>query len=472
MKRLYLKINGIHCKNCKELIEGEINVLKGIYKINLNLETNKATVEYNDQEISGHEIIREIEGLNYEVQKISESEKSGKNEKGLIETQKRKFLKNVMTAGIVLLTLGVLYFLVSRFGFLEILGRLNESNLSYPLIFIIGLLASFHCISMCGGIVIAYTSRFCASVKGNKTVSLPHFYYNLGRILSYALTGAILGGIGSFFGINKNFTGIITLFAGFFMIAVGFSLIIRHALLDKITGILPVSLTRLFSGQLHALYRNNKERTIRLKVPLIIGFLNGFIPCGPLQALQIYALSSGSASKGGLSMLIFGLGTVPLMLGFGNIISIFSWSRLKQTMKVSGVIVILLGIITLNRGYNSFFNDNSDSQNYNTETSAKPAGISLDNNGLNKNYQTVSMDIAYQGYVPDTITVKKRIPVRWVINGKQISNCTSEILFPAFGIDKKLKQGENIIEFTPKVAGTYKFSCGMRMVWGKFIVTE
>ena len=470
MKKLQLKIIGIHCKSCKELIENEIDTLPGVKNVEVNLKTYEAEIKYDDQKISEYEIIKEIENLNYEARVIASSKKIGKNtldsprlpDGQAVKPKNDKFFRNSIILGIALLLIGILYFVISRFGFLELLGKLNEPNLSYPLIFVIGLLASFHCIGMCGGIVMAYTSRYCATVKGNKRISFPHIYYNLGRILSYALTGVILGGIGSFFGINKTFTGIITLLAGLFMIAVGLSLLARLSILDKITGILPASFARLFSNQLHA---------SKPKGPFIVGFINGFIPCGPLQALQVYALASGSALTGGLSMAAFGLGTAPLMLGFGNIISMFSQSRLKQVMKVSGVIVILLGLLTLSRAWGSF-SWNNDARSFpGNEASVQPKN-STKNIEPSGNFQTVEMKVTSQGYIPNSLTVKKGVPVKWVIDASGMSGCTSAISMPAFGIDKQLKRGENIIEFTPKVAGTYKFSCGMQMVWGKFIVTE
>jgi plastocyanin domain-containing protein len=93
------------------------------------------------------------------------------------------------------------------------------------------------------------------------------------------------------------------------------------------------------------------------------------------------------------------------------------------------------------------------------------------NNGI-KEYQTVEMDLTYQGYEPNVLFVKKNIPVHWVINVKQMTGCTDAILMPDYRVDKLLELGENIIEFTPTKIGEIKFSCGMRMVWGKFIVTE
>lgn len=165
-------------------------------------------------------------------------------------------------------------------------------------------------------------------------------------------------------------------------------------------------------------------------------------------------------------MAAYGLGTAPLMLGFGSVISMLSQTRMKQVMRASGVIVILLGLLTVNRGLASF---NSGAS---SESKDIVAPVSNVNNNQDSNYQIAKMDLTYQGYVPSTLTVKKGIPVKWVINAKEISGCTSVIQMTAFNIRKTLKSGENTIEFTPNVAGTYKFSCGMQMVWGKFVVTE
>lgn len=457
MQKIKLQITGIHCKSCKTLIEEEVSLIAGVKEVEVNAKTSQAWVVYNEGETTKDEIIKAIEHLNYEAKVIKtfRAKDNSPEDKKQSESSGAS-TKNLLISAVVLVLLSLAYLLASRFGLFEFMEKLNESNLSYGLIFVIGLLASFHCIGMCGGIVIAYTTRFCPSVKGNNNISFPHIYYNIGRIAAYALTGAVLGGVGSFFGISPTFTSILTLLAGLFMVAVGLSLIVRLSILDKITGILPISFMRLFSKQIHSL---------KPKAPVIIGFLNGFIPCGPLQAMQIYSLASGSALAGGLSMAAFGLGTAPLMLGFGNIISILSHSRIKQIMKISGAIVMILGILNISRSYAIYKNDSSSSLINNSQTEETVAGTDKTNT-----FQEARMNLTYKGYEPSTLTVKKGVPVRWIINVKEMSGCTSEILLPAFNVDKNLKKGENIIEFTPKVAGTYKFSCGMQMVWGKFIV--
>lgn len=465
MQTTKFKIIGIHCKSCKELIENEVDLLPGVKEISLDLKTYIAEINFDEKIISEYEIIKTIENLNYEVEEISRGVKNSIDKK----SSDLKINSNIIVGGVLLIMIGLAYYVVSKLGAFELMGRLNESQIGYPLIFLIGLLASFHCVGMCGGIVMAYTTRYCSSKGNKKSFSWPHLSYNLGRLLSYTLVGMLLGGIGSFFAVNDLFIGLITLIAGLFMIAVGLSLITKHSILEKITGILPSSFARMFSNQLH---------TSRPRAPFVIGFLTGFMPCGPLQAMQIYSLASGSAINGGLSMAAYALGTVPLMFGFGNIISLFSQSRLRQVIKFSGIIVIILGLLTIYRSFGSFGSFGMENQNH-INSKAESEGVvpktSLNSNlntTSNFNYQIAKMDLTNQGYSPSTLTVKKGIPVKWVINANKTTGCTKEILFPAFDIKKTIQSGENIIEFTPKAAGTYKFSCGMQMVWGKFIVTD
>ena len=444
-----------------------MKLLTGVREIKVNQNTGGAEIVYDEKEISLGEIKREIEALNYEVKIIKkEGIKAKKTVNPNFKKSKAsgKTPRNIIIGGIFLLAIGLIYLGINKFGAWELLEKLNGSNLSYPLIFVIGLLASFHCVGMCGGIVIAYTSRYCSPRKrenapddNRKNVSLPHIYYNLGRIFSYSLTGLILGGIGSFFGINKTFTGIITLLAGLFMVVVGLSLITRLTILDRLTGVLPMSLGRAFLGMLHGSGPRG---------PFLIGFVNGFMPCGPLQAMQIYALASGSAIAGGLSMGVYALGTVPLMLGLGNIVSLITQEKIQQVMKFSGAVVVVLGLLTINR---SFANFGENAVNKPAKSNAVVSETAEESDKIIP-YQAVKMDLTYQGYVPSTLTVKKGIPVRWIINVKEMSGCTNEIIMPAYNIKKKLQYGENVIEFTPRDVGEIKFSCWMKMVWGKFIV--
>ena len=86
------------------------------------------------------------------------------------------------------------------------------------------------------------------------------------------------------------------------------------------------------------------------KNPFIVGYLSGFLPCGPLQTLQLYALSSGSFIMGASSMFVFSLGTLPIMLSFAYISSRMSTSFNETIYKYAGILIVILGILMIKPG--------------------------------------------------------------------------------------------------------------------------
>ena len=87
-------------------------------------------------------------------------------------------------------------------------------------------------------------------------------------------------------------------------------------------------------------------------------------------------------------------------------------------------------------------------------------------------YQYIYMNVTAGGWQPDTFTLKKGIPVRWVVDGQQITGCNSEIIVPKYNLDFKIRKGTQTIEFTPTETGTVQWSCWMGMIQGKFIVED
>ncbi|MEK7167732.1 MAG: cupredoxin domain-containing protein, partial [Patescibacteria group bacterium] len=85
-------------------------------------------------------------------------------------------------------------------------------------------------------------------------------------------------------------------------------------------------------------------------------------------------------------------------------------------------------------------------------------------------FQEVRMELNYGQYIPSVLEVKVGIPVRWIIDVKHSTGCTNIIQIPKHRIRQRLKEGINTIEFTPQEKGRLDFSCGMQMVWGRFIV--
>lgn len=460
LKKEEFKVDGITCRSCKILIESEIDVIAGVKDIKVDYQKGTAWVEYEEEKISLEEIFLKIENLGYQVkheeQKNLETEKQ-KNKK----TEKHKNVKSFLLGfGTVLgIALIIGYLIFQKSYDFSIFEKLNEGNLGYGLILIIGVLASFHCVGMCGGFVVAYSAHNANKEKPQQgKASNQHLAYNLGRVVSYTIVGGILGGIGSFFAINPNFSGALIIVASAFMLIMGLNFLTGMKIFKFLSIKTPTFIAKILYQQKHSK---------KPKGPFIIGLLTAFMPCGPLQAMQLYALGTGSFTGGSLSMMLYSLGTVPMMFGFGSFISVISKDSIKRVMKVSGVVILLLALFMMNRGLTNF---GLGVKGLVAKDKVSQQEFFIDD-GITE-YQTVNMDLTYRGYQPNVLFVKKDVPVRWIINVKQMTGCTDEIIMPEYNIKKVLTQGENIIEFTPTKAGELKFSCWMRMVWGKFMVTE
>lgn len=444
-KKINFKIEGMHCSACKTLIETEVDVLSGVKTVNVDYSTGATMVEFDESKIKQTKIFSEIEKLNYKVKKDSDN-----SEKKALAGKKSLMIG--LFVPILIIIVVIVFFTIRDMGGFELLSKLNGGNVGYGLLFVIGLLAGFHCIGMCGGLVVAYSAIGAGNEQKKKKSFLPHLQYNFGRLISYTVIGGILGTVGAFFGINPTLAGIVLLVAGLLMMIMGLSFLSNHQLLKKL---------KIKAPSFVAKFLYNQKYSEHPKAPFVIGLLNGFMPCGPLQAVQLYALTTGSLMAGALSMGIYALGTIPMMFGFGVFISKIGDKYIHKMIKFSGILIILLAMAMFNRGLNNFGGGIMMSRGGNYQGIEKSA----------EDFQVVNMDLTYAGYSPNVLYIKKGIPVRWVINVKQMSGCTNAIMIEPLGIKKDLVMGENIIEFVPPTTmSEIKFSCWMRMVWGKFVV--
>ncbi len=197
--------------------------------------------------------------------------------------------------------------------------------------------------------------------------------------------------------------------------------------------------------------------------PFYVGLINGLMPCGPLQAMQLYALSTGSWVTGAISMFLFSLGTTPLMFGFGAVSSLLSKKFTAKVMAVSAVLVIFLGVGMLNTGLSM-----SGFLAVGTQQSQVAGFEPVIENG----YQIVTIEVSPRGYAP--ITVKKDIPVRFNLHveAENLTGCNNAIIIPKYGIQMPLQPGDNIVEFTPAETGVIPYSCWMNMIRSSITVVE
>lgn len=213
----------------------------------------------------------------------------------------------------------------------------------YLAAFVVGLVGGAHCLGMCGGIVGALTLGLGPEVRESPRRLLPFLVaYNAGRIASYVLAGALVGGLG-WFAANliavHQAQRVLLLLAALFMVALGLYL-----------GGWWQGLARVEAGGARLWRRVEPwgRRFLPVRRPgqaLGLGLVWGWLPCGLVYSVLVWALAAGGPREGALLMLSFGLGTLPNLLLMGAVAG--ALTRLVRRPGVragAGAVVIALGL--------------------------------------------------------------------------------------------------------------------------------
>jgi hypothetical protein len=181
--------------------------------------------------------------------------------------------------------------------------------------------------------------------------------------------------------------------------------------------------------------------------------------------MQVIAISTGSFLYGALVMGLFALGTVPGLLTVGGLVSTVKGAFARKFFKFAGLVILLFAMFNITNGFNltgfNFAYGKTENVNLNDPNVTLKNGV-----------QVVRMKETGSGYSPNNFTIQKNIPVKWVVDAEAPYSCAASLTMPKYNIRKSLKQGENIIEFTPTETGRVPFSCSMGMYTGIFSVVD
>ncbi len=439
MNKLKVPIKGMHCASCEILIGESLKELPGVSMVKVDQKRGEAEIHYRDGQPSDTEIRRKIQDAGYDV--------GNKEKLAWFSTNPRDY-KDLLRAAVILYVI----YLIAKWLNLFSLDVDSSRNSGVFVALFVGLVAGVStCMALVGGLVLGLSARH-AELHPEATALQkfrPHIYFNIGRIIGYAILGGVIGLLGAVFRPSTNLLGFLTMVIGGVMVFFGLKLIEIFPVLKDKSITLPAGIARIFG-----LHKEVKEYSP--KGSMLMGGLTFFLPCGFTQAMQLYAVSTGSFWQGMAIMGLFAIGTAPGLLGIGGLTSIFKGRKARIFFMTAGLAVIILGSVNIANG-SRLFGGGSASSDQATATS---------------DIQEVRMTQTGGGYSPNVFTVVKGKTVRWIIDSKSSFSCASSIVMPKFGISKSLSPGENIIEFTPTEAGEIPFSCSMGMYRGKFIVID
>lgn len=445
MHQKIVPIRGMHCRSCELLLEDSLGGVQGVSKVKVDFRKGRATIEHGADIPSQNEITAAVKQAGYEV-----------GEPGKLPwiTKDRTDWRYIIFSAVFL---AILYYALRGTGILDF--SLDEKNVTTGFALMLGLVAGIStCMALVGGLILGVAARH-AELHPEATAwekFRPHLFFNAGRVLGYAFLGGLLGLLGGFLQLSGGFLAFLTIAVGAVMIILGMKLTNLSPRISAASFTLPSSIARLLGI-------NEHQKEYSHKTAMITGALTFFLPCGFTQAMQLYAVSTGDFKTGALVMGAFALGTAPALLGIGGLSSIMKGARARMFYAVVGILVIAFGIYNIRSAIAVMPTTTSSG---NAEVNYTPVDQGIDQG----NVQVIKMTQSASGYSPSTLRVKAGVPVRWVITSKSSFTCASSIVVPSLGIRTNLKNGENVIEFTPTEKGPIPYSCSMGMYRGTILV--
>ncbi|KKQ62680.1 MAG: hypothetical protein US85_C0023G0011 [Candidatus Shapirobacteria bacterium GW2011_GWF1_38_23] len=253
VKSLTLNVSGTHCRSCELIIENEVKKLPGIKTVAASSANGTVKIEYQKNKPNTETLNTLFKENNYV---FSENDN---NLSSTGELKKGDLFSSVFIVALLLL----IFFFIQKTG---LFASFNVSSTSFPAAFFpFGLLAGFStCAALVGGLVLSLSQSW------SKYKLVPVVSFNLGRLVFFALFGALLGYFGSFFRLSITANIIITLAVSLLMLVLGLQMLGVKAF-QKFSLTLPKSFTNKFSSA---------DKFQGKYLPFILGGLTFFLPCG------------------------------------------------------------------------------------------------------------------------------------------------------------------------------------------------
>jgi sulfite exporter TauE/SafE/copper chaperone CopZ len=371
----------------------------------------------------------------------------------------------VAVSGLAIVTVVLL---ASALGLGGLVGDLaTPSGGGLLLVLVLGLTAGFStCMAMVGGLVLGFSASHAAA-RTRDGLALPSFLtrmrpqvaFNVGRIVGFGLLGAALGSLGAVVGMPTRLIGALALAVAVVMFLLGV----------RLTGISPRMAAwspRLPAGLAGPLGIDSAPtRPYSHSRTALVGAATFFLPCGFTQAVQVYALSTGSPVSAGLIMATFALGTTPGLLAVASVPEIATGRARGTVLHVVGVAVLAFALLNVTSGLRLLGITSSN-------TSAVTAQQVSDNVTVAGGVQTVRMTQSRDGYIPADTVVHAGMPITWSIEATSKWDCSAFLRVPDLGVSVDLQDGVNTVQLPALPPGVVPFTCVMGMYSGNLIAID
>lgn len=221
-------------------------------------------------------------------------------------------------------------------------GSAAFSGFGLAAAFLFGLLGSTHCFGMCGPLVGLYASQLAPGP--GPSANRQHFLFNLGRMVAYANLGILFGGAGFFLQVRPWIAALVGVAAGLFILAMG----TRFLGAGGVAAWLDHLLARP-TGAMVGVWRRYVALA-RSPAIVVLGAMHGLLPCPLLYVMFTSAVALGDPIRGGILLLSFAIGTVPMMWGMGALAQSLGAERRLRWHRIFGLAVTAWGLVLVVRG--------------------------------------------------------------------------------------------------------------------------
>jgi sulfite exporter TauE/SafE len=440
-------VSGMTCRTCERRVERFVGRIPNVEHVSASAAHGRVAYAASGP-VSAAELETAIAGAGYALGRSS-----------WVSKDRRVWL----TAAAGVLVVAALAVLARVTGLLE--GGagatgLREGGLVVALL--LGLTAGVStCLALTGGLVLALSASLAARRDPDEAPTVfdrlrPSAVFVWGRVMGFAAFGALLGAVGASVAMPPWLVALLMVAVAAVMTLLGVRLTGLSPRLAGWTPTLPSGVARRLGIEVEAGGAYSDGRAA------LLGAATFFLPCGFTQAVQVFALSTGSPLTAAAIMTVFALGTAPGLLALGGLPSLVPAASRPALTRVVGVVVLAFAAVNLMGGLRLM----------GLSTDLVAGGSSSAAAVVEDGVQVVRTTQVADGYVPATATLVAGRPTRWIVDSTEPRSCAIFLVVPSLGIQVMLEPGENEITLPPLEPGRLAYSCSMGMYGGLFTVVE
>ncbi|MRR29597.1 hypothetical protein EG834_04560 [bacterium] len=296
--------------------------------------------------------------------------------------------------------------------------------------------------------------------KPSPHIALPIALFLVAKLIAYTLLGALLGALGSVLQMTPTMRAILQFLIAIFMIGNALRMLNVHPIFRYFSFEPPAAVTRFI--------RKKSKNQTSFFTPVFLGVLTILIPCGITQSMMAGAIATGKPLLGAALMFAFTLGTSPVFFVLSYFATKLGSLLEKQLVRVVAVVLLVLGLLSIDTGLNLLGSPYSITRLLQTNTQPQVAEVvPADATSAN----VITLNVVNSGYQPSVLQAPANTELTLNLVTKNTNSCSRAFLIPELNISELLDQtGTKAVQIPAQPAGKkIAFTCSMGMYTGEIV---